>query len=203
MKTLQIFLERSRRDKSNDIKKDHQRWSEWLTRAVQMCRSSFAFKRLVWHTLFTVDNIPWCHWIHLLEIFPTISVMSLLELWCASKIIFKIFVLSLPFFTKAKRKKRLWRHTKAPIISTRQIKWRKGRSPTVTEVCNMSHPKANEPWHIWTARVTHYGHCYWPFLVLLDSSLHIFPTVPVVSSSKFRYVSEVFSLSLLSSLFLL
>jgi hypothetical protein len=25
MKTLQIFLERSRRDKSNDIKKDHQR----------------------------------------------------------------------------------------------------------------------------------------------------------------------------------
>jgi hypothetical protein len=32
--------------------------------------------------------------------------MSLLELWCASKIIFKIFVLSLPFFTKAKGKKK-------------------------------------------------------------------------------------------------
>jgi hypothetical protein len=73
----------------------------------------------------------------------------------------------------------------------------------VIEVCNMSHPKANEPWHIWTARVAHYGHCYWPFLVLLDSSLHIFPMVPMVSSSKFWCVSEVFSLSLSLSLLLL
>jgi len=113
-----------------------------------------------------------------------------------------LFSLS-PSSQKQKEKKRLWRHTKAPIISTRQIKWRKGRSPTVTEVCSMSHPKANEPWHIWTARVTHYGHCYWPFLVLLDSSLHIFPMVPMVSSSKFRCVSEVFSLSLSLSLSLL
>jgi hypothetical protein len=44
------------------------------------------------------------------------------------------------------------------------------RSPTMTEVDHKSLPEANKPQHIWTARVAHSGHYWWPSLISLNSS---------------------------------
>jgi len=74
-------------------------------------------------------------------------------------------------------KKRLWIHIETPIMTSLVLlkKSRRDKSndikkgQAVTGVCHTSRPKANERWHIWTARVTHSSHCLWHFLVLLDS----------------------------------
>ncbi|KAJ6935611.1 hypothetical protein NC652_010587 [Populus alba x Populus x berolinensis] len=51
----------------------------WAARVVQRCRGLFFFGLLVWSTLIVVDNLSWYSWIHLVDIFSTVSVVSLLE----------------------------------------------------------------------------------------------------------------------------
>jgi hypothetical protein len=99
-------------------------------------------------------------------------VVSSLELRCASEI-FLFLYFSLSPLSSQRKRKRSWRHTKTKImtkISTRQIQRHQERSPMVARVCHMSYLNANEPQHIWTAHVTHFGHHSWPFLVSLDYS---------------------------------
>jgi len=141
----------------------------------------------MWHTPVTVHDLPWCRWICLVEIFSTVLKVSSPELRCAFRIFLFIFLLFSLFFLhklqggerrkkNKETKKRLWIHIETPIMTSlvslkksrrdKSNDIKKGRA--VTGVYHTSRPKANEPWHIWMARVAHFNHCLWPFLVLLD-----------------------------------
>lgn len=52
-------------------------------------------------------------------------------------------------------------------ISIRQIQWHQERSLMVTGVGHVRNPKTSELRHFWTARVTHFVHRLWPFMVSL------------------------------------
>jgi hypothetical protein len=56
---------------------------------------SLAFEWLIWSTLITVDDLLWCHWICLIEIFLMVLVVLFLEFRCASKIFFFLSFFSL------------------------------------------------------------------------------------------------------------
>jgi len=75
----------------------HQRSSqtvnERVTWAIQRCQGSLAFGLLMWSTLGYTRS--WCCWICLIEIFVTALIVSLLKLWCDSRILFFFFFLSL------------------------------------------------------------------------------------------------------------
>jgi hypothetical protein len=65
-------------------------WSE--SRELPKTQVSFTtFGWLIWLALSNVGNLNWYHWICLIEIFPTILVMLLLEFWSVSKIFFLFF----------------------------------------------------------------------------------------------------------------
>ena len=71
-------------------------WSE--SRELPKTQVSFTtFGWLIWLALSNVGNLNWYHWICLIEIFPTILVMLLLEFWSLSKIFFLFFFLSFLF----------------------------------------------------------------------------------------------------------
>jgi hypothetical protein len=89
----QVSLERFRREKFNNTKEVHKWWTERVTWAIQRCQGSLAFGLLMWPTLGYTRS--WCCWICLIEIFLTALMVSLLKLWCDSKILF--FSLSLLF----------------------------------------------------------------------------------------------------------
>lgn len=86
--TQLVPLERSRWDESSDIKEGHQWWLKYTTQAVRRQISPNIFDWLVWPTPVTVYNLPWCRWIRPVDIFPTISVVSLSELRCVSMVFF-------------------------------------------------------------------------------------------------------------------
>jgi hypothetical protein len=96
MTTTLVMLERYRRDESNDTKKDYEQWPEWVTWAIQMYRGLFIFGLLMWHSPVIVGDLSWCRCIRLVEIFPIVSVMSLSELWCASRSFYLFFVFFSP-----------------------------------------------------------------------------------------------------------
>jgi len=74
--TPTILLEIFQWDEPNYINKGHQQWIECGTRVVWRKMSLKTFGWLLWSTPVTVCDISWCHWIHLVNIFPTVLVVS-------------------------------------------------------------------------------------------------------------------------------
>lgn len=118
---------------------------------VQICRSSFVFRRLVCHTFVIINNLLWCRLIFLVEIFPTVSLVLSSEFRCASKNFLFYFLLS-PLCSqitrrreREKKRKRSQKHTKA-LVTTTTIPLEKSRrdefndikkkSLMVTRVCH-------------------------------------------------------------------
>jgi len=97
--TQLVPLERSRWDESNDIKEGHQWWLKYTTQAVRRQISPNIFDWLVWPTPVTVYNLPLCRWIRPVDIFPTISVVSLSELRCVSVVFFFSSIVFLSFLS--------------------------------------------------------------------------------------------------------
>jgi hypothetical protein len=75
--TPPVPLERYRRDEFNNTKEGH-RWCHY-------------------------GDLLWCRWICLVKIFPTILVVSLLKLWCASMILFLVFSFLSPLSSQITR----------------------------------------------------------------------------------------------------
>ena len=192
------------------------------TRAVQIYQGLFTFRQLVWHTLITVGGLPWCHWIRFVKFFPTVLMVSSSELQCVSRIFsfFFTFLSLSSLFTnykeekKKETKKRLWRYTKAPIITPtillERFQWdepnyiNKGHQQWLecgTRVVWRKMSLKTFGWLLWSTPVTvcDISWCHWIHLV------NIFPTVPVVSYWSFDVSLRSFSffpffLSLLSLL---
>lgn len=160
----------------------------WVTQAVQMCRSSFVFQ-ITHVTHFGSLLVTFFDFfIRLVEIFLTISIISLLEFWYASKMffIFYFYFLSLslisfgvPGRVEVSDKKKYLEgmlssdsDTTGSIekILTRQIPKHHGRLSTVTRLCHTSHSKVNESQYIWITCVTHSGNRLWSFFTSLDLS---------------------------------
>jgi hypothetical protein len=181
-----VSLKRYKRNNSNDTIKDQKRWLEWTKRAFQMCWVLFAFRRLVWHAPITVHDLLWWHWIHLVDIFSTIPVVSSLEFWYASKsFYFFYFSLSSFFINYDEWKKRPKRHIKTPII----------KPPAPLERYQRDESNATKEDHqLWSKCATRViqkqmspeifrrsvqptsviGHRSWSYLVLLDLSHQYF-----------------------------
>jgi len=94
MTTPPVPLKKSWRDKSNDTKKNHKWWMKESTRALQICLGSLVFGSLVWPPSFIVCYFPWYCWIHLVDIFPIILIMSSLKFWCVFEVFFSFHPLS-------------------------------------------------------------------------------------------------------------
>jgi hypothetical protein len=192
------------------------------TRAVQIYQGLFTFKQLVWHTLITVGGLPWCHWIRFVKFFPTVLMVSSSELQYVSRIfsfflLFSLSPLSSQITRRRKKKetkKRLWRYTKASIITPTILleifQWdepnyiNKGHQQWIecgTRVVWRKMSLKTFGWLLWSTPVTvcDISWCHWIHLV------NIFPTVLVVSYRSFDVSSRSFSflslsLSLLSLL---
>jgi len=149
----------------------------------------------MWHTLGHCWWASLIFFIRLVEIFLTISIVSLLEFWYASKMFFYFFFyfFSLFYLIRSSKKGReewqkkiSWRHVEALIVKPLVLlkkSWRDKsqntikRILTVTRVCHTSHSKVNESQYIWITRVVHSGNRLWSF----------FKVVEFVSSISFKW----------------
>jgi hypothetical protein len=83
-----VLFEKYQRDKSNDTKKGHKCWPECATRVVWRQMNPNIFGQLVWPNSVTVRDLPCCRWICFIDIFPIVSMVSLLEFCCVFEVFF-------------------------------------------------------------------------------------------------------------------
>jgi hypothetical protein len=83
-----VLFEKYQRDKSNDTKKGHKCWPECATWVVWRQMNPNIFGQLVWPNSVTVRDLPCCRWICFIDIFPIVSMVSLLEFCCVFEVFF-------------------------------------------------------------------------------------------------------------------
>jgi len=118
---------------------------------VQICRGSFVFGRLMYHTLVTIDDLLWCRLICFVEIFPTVSLVLSSEFRCTSKFFLFFYFLLSPLSSQITRKKEIkkkkkisevyrnFSHNNISIIRKISKKWiqrHKKRLLMMTGVCH-------------------------------------------------------------------
>jgi hypothetical protein len=86
-----VLLERYRLDDSNDIKKGHKQWPQWVIPAVQRQVNPNIFGRLVWPNSSIVCDLFWCRLTRFIEIFQTILMVS--SSWCRWSLFIEIFIM--------------------------------------------------------------------------------------------------------------
>jgi hypothetical protein len=138
-----------------------------------MCRSLFAFRRLVWSTAVTVGDLHWWCCIHLVQIFSTVlaCLYDLFPFFFVS-LFFSLFSFLLYNSRRERKVKKINKKTseahqsfgnnitgRVRKISMIWIQRYEGRLPTITGVRYTSRLKASDIQHIWTTCEAHFTHC--------------------------------------------